>query len=122
MKTRPSAGFLAPLMRLRGRIARRLGRLHERRPSAGIGAVVEPVWVKGQAAWNRSTRRAGERGGARVGKPKWARILTITGGSSIAAMIFKLPPHSGQCSMSISKTRLSRRAQLMRAGEGCAWA
>ena len=40
-----------------------------------------------------------ERGGARVGRPGWARILTITGGSSMAAlrqvsrqaMIFKLP-------------------------------
>ena len=36
-------------------------------------------------------RCAGERGGARVGRPKWLRIL-ITGGSSMAAMIFKLPP------------------------------
>ena len=122
MKTRPSAGFLAPLMRLRGRIARRLGRLHERRPSADIGAVVEPVWVKGQAAWNRSTRRAGERGGARVGKPKWARIRTITGGSTMVAIIFKAPPQFGQCSRSISKTRLSRHAQLRGAGEGRACA
>ena len=30
-----------------------------------------------------------------MGKPKWARIRTITGGSSIAAMIFKGPPHCG---------------------------
>jgi len=44
-----------------------------------------------QIVWNRSTRRAGARGGARVGRPRWARILTITGGSSMAAMIFKLP-------------------------------
>src|SRR5215813_15328617 len=29
--------------------------------------------------------------GRRVGRPRWVRILTITGGSSIAAMIFKLP-------------------------------
>ena len=28
-----------------------------------------------QAVWNRSTRRAGERGRARVGKPGWVRIL-----------------------------------------------
>jgi hypothetical protein len=32
-----------------------------------------------------------------------------------AAMIFKAPPRFGQCTMSISKTRLSSR-QLMRAG------
>jgi hypothetical protein len=34
----------------------------------------------------------------------------MTGGSSIAAMIFKAPPQLGQCSMSMSKTRLSSRA------------
>src|SRR5215472_2392102 len=72
-----------------------------------------------QIVWNRSTRRAGARGGARVGSPKWLRILTITGGSSMAAMIFKAPPQLGQCSMSMSKTRLSSRAQLMRAGAPC---
>ena len=33
-----------------------------------------------------SSRRAGERGGARVGKPRWVRILTINGGSSMAAI------------------------------------
>jgi hypothetical protein len=37
-----------------------------------------------------------------------------------AAMIFKLPPQFGQCSMSMSKTRLSSLAQLMRAGAPCA--
>ena len=39
-----------------------------------------------QIVWNRSNRRAGERGGARVGRPRWVRILTITGGSSMAAL------------------------------------
>jgi hypothetical protein len=38
------------------------------------------------------------------------RILMITGGSSMAAMIFKAPPQFGQCSMSMSKTRFSSRA------------
>jgi len=66
-----------------------------------------------QIVWNRSTRRAGARGGARVGSPKWLRILMITGGSSMAAMIFKAPPQLGQCSTSMSKTRLSSRAQLI---------
>src|SRR5947208_16683568 len=63
---------------------------------------------------DRSTRPAGAQGGARVGRPRWLRILIITGGSSIAAMIFKAPPQFGQCSTSMSKTRLSSRAQLMR--------
>src|SRR5262249_17875252 len=55
-----------------------------------------------QIGWNRSKRCAGGRGGSRMDTPKWLRILTITGGSSMAAMIFKLPPQLGQCSMSIS--------------------
>ena len=38
------------------------------------------------------------------------------------AMIFKLPPQFEQCSMSMSKTRLSSLAQLMRAGAPCACA
>ena len=37
-----------------------------------------------QIVWNRSTRRAGARGGARVGRPRWLRILMITGGSSMS--------------------------------------
>jgi hypothetical protein len=35
-------------------------------------------------------------------------------------MIFKAPPQFGQRSMSMSKTRLSSRAQLMRGGTPCA--
>ena len=70
----------------------------------------------GQAAWNRGKGRAGERGAARAGKPRCARIWTITWGSTMAAMIFKCPPQRGQRSMPISNTRLSKHAQLMRAG------
>ena len=36
-----------------------------------------------------------------------------------AAMIFKALPQFGQCSTSMSKTRLSSRAQLMRGGAPC---
>src|SRR5438045_3475642 len=42
-----------------------------------------------QIVWNRSNRLARARGGAWVGRPRWLRILTITGGSSISAMIFQ---------------------------------
>src|ERR671919_1671063 len=87
-------------------------------PSACVGK----RYSVAQIVWNKSTRRAGERGGARVGRPRWVRILIITGGSSIAAMIFKAPPQFGHCSMSMSKTRLRSRAQLMRAGAPCACA
>jgi hypothetical protein len=71
-----------------------------------------------QIIWNRSTRRAGARGGARVGRPRWLRILMITGGSSMAAMIFKAPPQFGQCSMSMSKTRFSSLAQVPSNSDG----
>ena len=88
-------GTLAPILRalisVRGGFDSGFGRLPERRPSAIVGL----RWASGfgsQAAWKKwpeashSTRRAGERGGARVGKPKWARILTITGGASMPVL------------------------------------
>jgi hypothetical protein len=81
----------------------------ELRVSRAVGLRWQAV-LGAQIVWNRSTRRAGERGGARVGRPRWLRILMITGGSSMAAMIFKAPPQFGQCSTSMSKTRLSKRA------------
>jgi len=36
-------------------------------------------------------------------------------------MIFKHPPHWGRCSISMSKTRWSTRAQLIRVGVPCGW-
>ena len=82
---------------------------------AGSPALAKVHPVKDQAAWNRSTRRARERGGARAGRPRCVRMLTMTAGSSMAAMILRRAPQCEQCSMSISKTRLSKRDQLMRA-------
>ena len=61
-----------------------------------------------------SAIRAGARGGARAGKHRCVRILAITAGSSMAAMILKSPPHCGQCSRSIPKTRLSRREHAVK--------
>ena len=51
-------------------------------PSACVGKRFSAA----QIIWNRSTRRAGARGGARVGRPRWLRILTITGGSSMPVL------------------------------------
>jgi len=48
-------------------------------PSACVGKRVSAL----QIVWNRSNRRAGARGGARAGRPRWLRILMITGGSSM---------------------------------------
>ena len=53
-------------------------------------------------------------------QPRCVRILTITAGSSMAAMIFRVPPQFGQCSISMPKTRRSNRDQLIRAGAPCA--
>ena len=64
-----------------------------------------------QACWNRSKALAAARGGARAGKPRWVRILVITEGCSMAAMIFKVPPDWGQCS--IAKP-LARSRQVWR--------
>ena len=41
-------------------------------------------------------------------------MRSITAGSSIAAMIVNLPPQYGQRSISMSNTRFSNRAQLIR--------
>jgi len=66
-----------------------------------------------------TSRWAGAFGGARLGKPRWVRILMITEGSSIAARMVKGPPHCGQIEWSIAKTRVSHWAQILRArGEG----
>ena len=76
---------------------------------AGLGCRTV-VALFDQAAWVSSGSRTGARGGARAGRPRCERILTITAGSSMAAMIFNSPPQFGQCSMSMSKTRFSKRA------------
>ena len=61
-----------------------------------LGAEPERI---GLSVWNqtiskRLNDRAGARGGALVGRHRWARILVITAGSKMAAMIF-IVPHSG---------------------------
>ena len=62
-----------------------------------------------------ASRRAGARGGARLGKSRCVRILRITAGSSMAARMVNGPPHCEQAVMSIAKTCLSNWAQLIRA-------
>ena len=57
--------------------------------------------------------RAGARGGARACGAGCVRIFSMTGASRIAAMIFNSPRQLGQCSRSISETRLSSRAKLI---------
>src|SRR5919106_4397952 len=67
-----------------GRLARRRAALLELRARRRWIALV--TGFGSQVVWKRSNRCAGERGGARVGRPRWVRILIITGGSSIAAL------------------------------------
>ena len=58
--------------------------------------------------------------GALACRPRCARIFWITGCLRIAALIFSSPPQFGQCSTSISKTRLGNLAQFRRTGRWCA--
>src|SRR2546428_11774389 len=51
-------------------------------PSACVGKRFSAA----QIIWNRSTRRTGARGGARDGRPRWLRVLTITGGFFVAVL------------------------------------
>src|SRR5262245_25041770 len=81
--TRPESG-----REVRDRLL--MGGSLEFRASGAVGLRWQAVFGC-QIVWNRSTRRAGARGGARIGRPRGLRILIITGGSSMAA-IFKLPP------------------------------
>jgi hypothetical protein len=48
--------------------------------------------VRDQASSNQSKALAAARGGAPADQPRWARILAITAGSSMAVMIVKGPP------------------------------
>jgi hypothetical protein len=82
----------------------RFGFSGECRPKEAVGSGVGPggrgarPWDQ-KAIWNRSNAGAGDRGGARAGKPRWARIFAMTGRGSMAAMIVKVPPHgdSARC-------------------------
>ena len=51
-----------------------------------------------------------------MGKPKCARILAMTAGSSMVAISVTMPPQWAQTVMSMSKIRLSNYAQLRRVG------
>jgi hypothetical protein len=75
-------------------VSGRFGVSGERGPKGGCRLKGdEPDRIRGdQAIWGRSNARAGARGGARIGKPRCARILAITVGSRMAAMIAKVPP------------------------------
>ena len=72
----------------------------------------------GSGHWESIEGRAGARGGARAGRPRWVRILAIKGGCSMETMSFKEPPHWDQCSISISNTRLRKPSLVvaLRAG------
>ena len=62
-------------------------------------------------------RRAEAVGGPVVGRPRWPRILSITGLSSMKAMTLRRPPQ-GQARMSSRKTRRSSSLQGMRESSG----
>src|SRR5439155_3381789 len=61
--------------------------------------------------------RAGAIGGPVVGRPRWPRILSITGLSLLKAMTLRRPPQ-GQARMSSRKTRRSSSLQGLRESRG----
>jgi hypothetical protein len=69
--------------------------------------------VSGSYPANSSSggERAGARTGAAVGRPRCSRILRTTVPSVSSAMSRRFPPHQGQLSTSISKTRFRSSAQ-----------
>ena len=77
-------------------------------------------------ATSGSARCASSLGGARGGgmhsasrATRWASIRSMRSGASMHAMTRSVPPHRGQCSMSIWKTRMRRCIQFI--GEVGAW-
>jgi len=76
------------------------------RPRGIVGSGTEPDGSgsrEGLRLFERDRRfEPGHGGGARVGNPRWARILAITAGSSMAAMIAMGPPQCGQWAMTAS--------------------
>ena len=92
---------------------RRSGRLPECRSSAIVGSVANRCWLKAQAAWNRSSRCAGARWGTRgqtqMSEDSHPHRWILDGGDDLQGAAAS----SGQGSISISKTRLSKRAQLI---------
>ena len=79
----------------------------------GVSSGTEPESEEGLGRLHEGVETSwGARGGARLGKPRCVRILRITVGSSMAARMVNVPPHWGQVVISISKTRLSKWAQL----------
>ena len=94
------------------------------RRSAILAAVVSAAWGEvsltvsaAQVAKSCPDSRALPRGGGCGSRPRWVKIFSIAGRSRMAAMIFSSPaPQFGHRSMSMSNTRLSSRAQLMRCG------
>lgn len=104
----------------RPEMARRRLILHSGEPERSDRERRRLAPVPRQAACSIGSR-AGERGGGRAGSPECSRIRSMTAGSRMAAMIFNSPPQFGQCCMSISNTRLSSSAQLMRDAQRCPW-
>jgi hypothetical protein len=68
----------------------RLGLSRECRPKKAVGSGSGTGWegvaAWDQALWSRSNDRVGDRGGAQAGKPRWVKILAITGGPSMPVL------------------------------------
>ena len=94
-------------------------------PDHAVGSRWQPVSALRLSGINRIAARRGAGGQAQMAEDFDYHRRIFDGAlrrGSGQAMIFKVPPQFGQCSMSMSKTRLSSLAQLRRAGAPCACA
>ncbi len=65
------------------------------------------AWCAGGGALARNAEGAG------LSRPRWRNTRSMTGGCSMHAITSSRPPQAGQISISMRKTRLRRRAQVM---------
>ena len=90
------------------------------RRAATLAASLTAQPKAGHPVSSNSPRWSGPRLGGRIKAwgsaafaSRWARIFSITTGSSMQARIRTAPPQAGQIAMSMPKTRLRRCAQVM---------
>ena len=101
--------------------------LHERGPSRIVSSLVELVSARASSRLKkinsprrRSWRRLRAQSQMRENALDHRRLFDpCPEPVERTAMIFNLPPHAWQCSISMSYTRLSKRAQLMRREQAC---
>ena len=109
-------GVFAPNFRHRNPIAPTLLIQPQRCCSEHVGGVGKGMSDGEAGSSAPGVFSCGARGGCRESasrSARWARIRRMRSGVSMHAMMRSIPPHRGQCLMSMWTTRLSRCIQFM---------